>query len=290
MKAAKAQPAEKVTGALTGEGPTRPMRAQLIQRAGAEYFDLRNRVTIEVHTRSYRSVRGYSVVPRCLTSLPSGPPTTRPTPTPEVIASIKPAMATIPNAMLLCASSPYSRKGALFDAYKGHYGKDGDPVLIWQAGTPRMNPTVPQATIDEAIEQDPANARAEWWAQFRDDICGFVDHQAVLDCVEKGVRERPRRDGASYRAFVDPSGGSSDSMTCAIGHKQGDGVIVVDALREITAPFDPESAADEIASLIRSYGGASTFGIVTRRNGPPRPSRSVALVTGIASWQNLICI
>ena len=48
----------------------------------------------------------------------------------EVINAVRPGMATIPGAMLLCASSPYARKGALFDAHRRHHGKDGDPVLI----------------------------------------------------------------------------------------------------------------------------------------------------------------
>jgi hypothetical protein len=43
--------------------------------------------------------------------------------------------------MLLLASSPYARKGALWDSYKKHYGKDGDPILVWQAPTRTMNPT-----------------------------------------------------------------------------------------------------------------------------------------------------
>jgi hypothetical protein len=38
--------------------------------------------------------------------------------------------------------------------------------------------------------------------------------------------------GVSYVAFVDPSGGSADSMTLAIGHKQDD-VSILDAVRVI---------------------------------------------------------
>jgi hypothetical protein len=38
-------------------------------------------------------------------------------------------MATIPNAMLLCGSSPYARRGALYDTHQKHHGKDG-PVVV----------------------------------------------------------------------------------------------------------------------------------------------------------------
>jgi len=69
--------------------------------------------------------------------------------------------------MLLCASSPNARRGALWDAYRKHYSKDGDPVLVWHSDTRSMNPSVPQTIIDAALEEDPARAGAEWLAQFR---------------------------------------------------------------------------------------------------------------------------
>ena len=58
----------------------------------------------------------------------------------------RPGMATIPGAMLLCASSPHARKGALWSAFSKHYGKDGDPILVWRAATREMNPAVPRAS------------------------------------------------------------------------------------------------------------------------------------------------
>jgi hypothetical protein len=51
----------------------------------------------------------------------------------EIVNAIRPAMATIPGALLLGISSPYARRGVLWDAYKRHHGKDGDPILVWQA-------------------------------------------------------------------------------------------------------------------------------------------------------------
>jgi hypothetical protein len=55
-----------------------------------------------------------------------------------------------------------------------------------------------------------------------------------------------------YHAFVDPSGGSADSMSLAIGHREDD-VVVLDALREIKPPFSPESAVAEFSQLLKSY-------------------------------------
>jgi hypothetical protein len=55
-----------------------------------------------------------------------------------------------------------------------------------------------------------------------------------------------------YYAFVDPSGGSADSMSLAIGHREND-IVVVDALREIKPPFSPESVVGEFSALLKSY-------------------------------------
>ena len=43
-------------------------------------------------------------------------------------------------------------------------------MLVWQADTRTMNPTVPQSFIDTETEKDPANAAAEYGAQFRTDV------------------------------------------------------------------------------------------------------------------------
>ena len=111
-----------------------------------------------------------------------------------------------------------------------------------------MNPTVPQRVIDEATERDPASAAAEYGAQFRTDVESFVNREAVEACVSVGVRERAPISGVSYSAFVDPSGGSADSMTLAIGHQEDD-VAVLDAIRERRPPFSPEDVVLEFAAV-----------------------------------------
>jgi hypothetical protein len=161
--------------------------------------------------------------------------------------------ATIPGSMLLCASSPYARRGVLWDAYRKHYGKDGDPVLVWKAPTRAMNPTVPEEIIAEAYEADPASANAEYGAEFRSDVETFVSIEVVQGVLMHGRLELPPGPGI-YHAFCDPSGGSSDSMTLAITHRQSDGITVLDAVRDLKAPFSPESVVHEFCLLLKSYG------------------------------------
>jgi hypothetical protein len=229
-----------------------PMLAQLIESETRESIDLRNRVTIEIHTASFRSTRGYSIAAALLDEVAFWRQEESTDPDSEIIAAIRPAMATIPGAMLLCASSPYARRGALWNAWRQHFGKDGDPVLVWQAPTRLMNPSVPERVIAEATERDPASAAAEYGALFRTDIESFVAGEVVEACISLGVRERAPLSDVSYVGFVDPSGGSADSMTLAIGHREGD-VVILDAVRERRPPFSPEDVVAEFSECLKSY-------------------------------------
>jgi hypothetical protein len=236
-----------------------PMLTKLIERETAESFDLTNSVTIEVGTASFRTTRGYAICAALLDELAFFRTDDAAEPDYEILAAIRPGMAQFPNAMLLCASSPYAKKGALHDAHKRHFGNGGDPVLVWKAPTRTMNPTVPASIIDAAMERDPASAAAEWMAEFRRDLEDYISRETVIACVDIGVYERPPIPSKRYVSFTDPSGGSVDSMTCAVGHLEGD-LIVVDAVREIKAPFDPESATEELAQFLASYKVSETIG------------------------------
>jgi hypothetical protein len=229
-----------------------PMLAQLIESETRESIALRNRVVIEVHTASFRSTRGYALIAGLLDELAFWPGEDSAEPDREVLAALRPGMATIPNAMLLCASSPYARRGALWDAHRKHFGKDDDQILVWKADTRTMNPTVPQRVIDEATERDPASAASEYGAQFRTDVEALLTREAVEACIAFDVRERPPCSGVRYYACTDPSGGSADSMTLAIGHREDD-VVVLDALRERMPPFSPEDVVAEFSELLKSY-------------------------------------
>jgi hypothetical protein len=210
-------------------------------------------VTIEIATSSFRTVRGYTIVAALLDELAFWSTEDSSEPDYEVLNALRPGMSTIPNAMLLCASSPYAKRGALWEAHRKHFAHDADPVLVWQAATREMNPSVPQSFIDAEVERDPASAQAEYFAKFRSDIEAFITREAIEACVSTGVYERGRAGGMKYQAFVDPSGGSSDSMTLAIAHREK-GICVLDAVRERKPPFSPDQVVADFAKLLKSYG------------------------------------
>ncbi|MEI9422213.1 hypothetical protein O7A70_13670 [Mesorhizobium sp. Cs1299R1N1] len=235
-----------------------PSLKLMIERETADAFDLTNSVTIEVGTASFRSTRGYTYAAVLADEIAFWRTDDAAEPDYAILDAIRPGMATIPNAMLICASSPYARRGALWDAYKRHWGKAGTP-LVWKATTREMNPTVRQSVVDAALERDHSAASAEWLAEWRSDIEAFVTREVVEACVTVNVTERPRADGVGYFAFVDPSGGSNDSMTLAIGHKEGRRV-VLDAYRERKPPFSPEAVVVDFVATLKSYGISSVRG------------------------------
>ena len=229
-----------------------PMLARMVSTETKESFELSNRVRIEIATASFRSVRGFAIAACLCDELAFWRSDDSALPDFEVLRAIRPAMLTIPTSVLLCASSPYARRGALYEAFVKHFGKDDAPALVWRAPTLLMNPTVPKDEIDKEYELDPASAAAEYGAEFRTDVEAFVSREAVMACIEPGVRERPSERQWQYVAFVDPSGGSSDSMTCAIAHKEGK-TVRLDLVREVKPPFSPETVVEEFSDILRRY-------------------------------------
>ena len=238
-----------------------PLLEALIETWTADSIDLRGHVSIEIAACSYRTVRGRSVCCALLDECAfwrtddGSPNVDR-----EVLNAIRASMATFgADAMVIAGSSAYARRGVLWDAFHRWHGKDDARNLVWQAITRVMNPTVPQEFIDEEYERDPVSADAEYGANFRSDIAAFVDFAVLEACTADGLFELPPVSVTAYLAFCDPSGGSSDSMTLAIAHHD-DGVAVLDCVREVRAPFQPEAVVADFCATLAAYGVAKVTG------------------------------
>jgi hypothetical protein len=109
------------------------------------------------------------------------------------------------------------------------------------------------------MELDPIAASAEYLATFRSDVGSFLDLDLIERTVELGRRERAPLPHAEYVAFTDPSGGSHDSFTLAIGHRDHERM-VLDVCRGIRPPFDPSVVVKEYATLLKSYRCYSVTG------------------------------
>lgn len=230
-----------------------PLR-NMIVRETKTGFELCNGIEVAITTNNYRAPRGRTILLGILDECAYYGDETSTNPDQELYAALKPGLATLPGSMLIGISSPYRRSGLLYNKFKKHFGRNDDEVLVIRAPTTALNPTLDIAIVEKALEDDPAAARAEWLAEFRTDIEGFVTEE-VVDAVTVARRyELPSIAGTSYVAWADPSGGSSDSMTMALAHRGNDGRAVLDAVRERRPPFSPDDVVAEFAVLLKSYG------------------------------------
>ena len=216
---------------------------------------MRNMVSVEVMTANFKTVRGRTVVAALLDELAFWPTDEESAnPDVEIIGALRPAMSTIPGAMMLKASSPHAKKGALYEDFKKHYGRDST-TLVWQADTRTMNPTVPQSFIEAETEKDPELAAAEYGAQFRDDLSSFVPREVLERSVVSGRFELQPQQGVTYTAFADAAGGTGgDSFTAAIAHKDSNNKSVLDLVLEYRSPFSPAEVIKEICDEFKRYG------------------------------------
>ena len=229
------------------------MLAALIEEELAEAVRLTNGVTIEIHTGSISAPRGRTFLAVLGDEIAFWRSDDSANPDVEVVNAVRPGLASIPGSILLLASSPYARRGVLWNAFRQHYRQDDARVLVWKAGTARMNPNIDPAIIAEAREADPAAAAAEFDAEFRQDVDAFVAREVVDACTRPGRFELPPMSGVTYCGFADPSGGSVDSMTLAIAHADKSGPAILDAVREVRPPFSPEGVVGEFAALLKRY-------------------------------------
>jgi len=240
-----------------------PILRQLIEGRTQNTLSLTNHVTIEVRAASFRRLRG----PTFLAAIAdesafwyddSG---SSANPDVEILNAVRPGLATTKGPLII-ASSPYARRGVLWTTHKAHYGPDGDPaILVAQGASRTFNPSLPESVVQRALERDHASATAEYLAEFRTDIEGFVPYDVVAACVGE-YRELSPLPLLRYAAFCDPSGGSADSFTLAIAHREsgGGGRVVIDAVRETRPPFSPESVVSDYAALLKQYRVTTVVG------------------------------
>jgi len=247
----------------------------MVQRETANGFELTNAVDIAVATSSFRSVRGRPVLCAVLDEVAFWRDESSANPDDEIYAALKPALASIPGSIIIGISSPYRKSGLLYKKYRDHYGKGSSDVLVIKAPTLALNPTIDPAIIEEALAEDPEAASAEWLGEFRNDISAYISREAVEAVVIPDCLERPRVPGILYTAFVDPSGGASDSMTLAIAHRDvASDIAVLDLLREQKPPVSPDSVVHDFCETLNAMASPRCEAIDMQVNGAASRSRT----------------
>src|SRR5262245_54268718 len=237
-----------------------PALRNMIVDQRADEIELTTGVTIMVKASDFGGVRGPTIACVVADEIAFWPSQDA-NPDDKVLSAIRPAMATIRDAKLLCISKGYAQAGALYEAHKEHYGNEDDETHIWQADTASMNPTISQKFIDKEIEKDPEAGRAEWLGLFREDVSAAFPLEVIEACIISGRSELPPSPHVQqYFAFTDPSGGRHDAFTLAIAHLDYEDRVVLDAVRASRSPFDPTEVVKEYCEFLKTYGVLSAVG------------------------------
>ncbi len=147
-----------VFGYVAGILDSVPLLAKLIKSRTAEVIALTNDIEIEIRAASFRNVRGVTAVAvvgdeACFWYDDQSGSANSDT---AILDALRPALATT-NGLLAVISSPYARRGAVYETWSRHYGEKGDPqILVAQGASRDFNPSLAQKVVDRAMERDPA--------------------------------------------------------------------------------------------------------------------------------------
>lgn len=223
-----------------------------LERETNDTLELKNGVSIEVHVSNYKSVRGRTVAAALCDEICFWKSEESRNPGAAVLTALRNSSGTIPDALLICASSTYDRSGVAFEAFDKHWGKNDSPVMVWRADTKTMNPTFRQSVIDAAYAQDAISASAEYGSEWLSHVAAAYLDDVIDEAVCRERRSLPPDSATTYVGFVDSSGGQHDSMVLAIGHRRRD-KLILDRLVVARAPFEPNVVTADFAQVLSAY-------------------------------------
>lgn len=138
-------------------------------------------------------------------------------------------------------SSPLSRQGQFYKLYQiGMKGTTAsDTMLVVQAPTWEVNPTVPASEYEKHYLKDPVIFYTEFGAQFSDRARGWIEReQDLLDCIDVDLRPAVQPPARRPHFMGVDVGLVGDGSAVAIGHlenRNDQKVVVLDYVDQIKA-------------------------------------------------------
>lgn len=215
-------------------------------------------VIIRVYTASIAGVSGFTGICILLDEMAKWKDAdTGANPAKEVLASIRPTMATQPHARIFLSSSPLGQLDAHARAFADG---DTDMQMVAHAPTWVANPSITEASTHK-LEPDEARWRREYKAEAMEGDEASLLSAAMLDiCTRAGSGDVPRETACSYVAAMDP-GFVQNAWTFAIAAKRNIGGKLRKSIvchREwrgsALAPLRPDDVFAAMAPLCAKYG------------------------------------
>jgi hypothetical protein len=164
-----------------------PTLERLIVRETDLGVELSNGISIEVRASNFKTVRGLTIVAALVDEIAFLPTEDSAQPDTELLNAIRPAMATIPNSLLICSSTPHAQRGELHKASQAHFGNDDSLVAFFNASTLVANPALDARIVDQAYADDPLIAASEYgvdgFVAFRSDVESFLSAEVLESIV-----------------------------------------------------------------------------------------------------------
>ena len=260
--------------------------SDMVDRKTSDVIELKNQARISIRVANFRSIRGITspliIADEIAYWFNSE---TSSNPDKAILKAARPCLTTL-KGQLLCVSSPYSKRGELYEADMRYSDGHKKSIVIVKGTSQQLNPGIDQEELDDAFERDPEAFKAEFMACYRADVAALFDRDVVESLVIPDRHEIPRSktEPYQYHAFVDVSGGGKDSFCLAIAHREGE-IGVLDCLREVRPPLSLEAVVAEFATVLRSYGLAAVTGDGYGGNWPSEAFSRVG-ITYVVSERN----
>jgi hypothetical protein len=181
----------------------------------------------------------------------------------DVIASVKPTLATIPTSKLLVISSPWRTSGVHFETTSKHFGKVG-PIVVLKARTEQLNHLMTRAA-QERSEPDARARELAYGCEATDDAGAWITSAELGPCIDAGRVVSPFVPGRAYAVASDPAT-RGDAWVNGSAHREYERMpnggplldrVVVDAIVVFEPakgrPIDYQRAVAETAGFARRH-------------------------------------
>jgi len=236
-----------------------PFLNNLIASVTAEEIALTNGVIIQVYPCNVARIRGASLIAFIGDEVAHWKVEGRDIDV-DVLDSARPGLS-FPYSKMIKISSPYMMKGEVYQDFKNYFGKPNRDVLVFQGSTELFNPSFSKIKLEKMRRRKPLAYKTEFQADFRTDLSAMYDPEVVDRAVNYDrPSELPPMEGHNYKAFVDVAdGGERDSYAIAIGHLEGE-KIIIDVIRARQPKFNPGEVTTQYCQLLGEYSIFSAMG------------------------------
>jgi hypothetical protein len=238
-----------------------PILRRHVAKATRDEITLTNNVVIGCYASTHDGVRGRTIIAVICDEIGFWPSDDdAASPAEEVLAALRPGMATVRNAKILKISTPFIKVGLLWD----EFSRRGElNFAVWQLTTFEMNPTVKQEDVEHERGLGEEKFRREYLAQFAESINCWINSEFLNTSIVRGRLMLPPRSDVTYVAALDAAS-RSDDFAFAIVHKGMEESVIVDYIQTWTgtkkAPLVIESVLSQIKDVLDLYGINSVTG------------------------------